>query len=140
MTPSQSAEPTQYEGLIEYYNRHKYQERQVESDPIYMSWLHDKSLLYAAEHSVNFNLAHNIVSVNHDLMEASDLPEFVKLFGPDIFVLWKAALLRKRIMFIDVPPMETSCRYGKNANVIKRALIMYPSLFHALDGTYSGQV
>ncbi|CEI89606.1 hypothetical protein RMCBS344292_03957 [Rhizopus microsporus] len=108
MTPSQSAEPTQYEGLIEYYNRHKYQERQVESDPIYMSWLHDKSLLYAAEHSVNFNLAHNIVSVNHDLMEASDLPEFVKLFGPDIFVLWKAALLRKRIMFIDVPPMETS--------------------------------
>lgn len=39
--------------------------------------------------------------------------DFVCQFGPNLLVLWKAALLRKRILLIHTPPMEIACKYGK---------------------------
>ncbi|KNC50712.1 uncharacterized protein AMSG_06596, partial [Thecamonas trahens ATCC 50062] len=34
---------------------------------------------------------------------------FVRYFGPSIFVLWKAMLLKKRILFFSRPPIEVVC-------------------------------
>lgn len=42
----------------------------------------------------------------------ASLPFLVAQLGPQIFVLWKAALLRKRILFLTEPPMERACGYG----------------------------
>ncbi|RIB30842.1 hypothetical protein C2G38_2151648 [Gigaspora rosea] len=40
---------------------------------------------------------------------AHHFPEFVRLCGPTIFILWKAALLKKRILFYSPPPVEDIC-------------------------------
>ena len=39
-------------------------------------------------------------------------PFFVAQMGPQIFVLWKAALLKKRILYLTAPPLERACSYG----------------------------
>ncbi|KAJ3049138.1 hypothetical protein HK097_009828 [Rhizophlyctis rosea] len=39
----------------------------------------------------------------------SYLPDFVEYFGPTIFVLWKYALLSRRIIFYTLPPIELAC-------------------------------
>ncbi|KAI9472944.1 hypothetical protein BDB00DRAFT_879773 [Zychaea mexicana] len=41
-------------------------------------------------------------------------PFFVAQFGPQIFVLWKAALLKKRILFLTTPPLQRACGYVYN--------------------------
>lgn len=43
---------------------------------------------------------------------ASSLPDFIDCCGPLIFPLYRAALLRKRILFITETPVHTSCNYG----------------------------
>lgn len=43
---------------------------------------------------------------------ASSLPDFMDCFGPLIFPLYRAALLRKRILFMGEAPVHTSCNYG----------------------------
>lgn len=40
------------------------------------------------------------------------LPDFIGLFGPSIFPLYRAALLRKRILFVGDAPIETACNFG----------------------------
>ncbi|GBB97021.1 hypothetical protein RclHR1_00290019 [Rhizophagus clarus] len=40
---------------------------------------------------------------------AHHFPDFVRSCGPTIFLLWKAALLKKRILFYSPPPVEESC-------------------------------
>ncbi|KAJ5970239.1 uncharacterized protein N7479_000157 [Penicillium vulpinum] len=42
---------------------------------------------------------------------ASSLPDFTECFGPLIFPLYRAALLRKRILFMGEAPVHTSCNY-----------------------------
>ncbi|KAI2755202.1 hypothetical protein DTO006G1_8430 [Penicillium roqueforti] len=42
---------------------------------------------------------------------ASSLPEFTECFGPLIFPLYRAALLRKRILFMGEAPVHRSCNY-----------------------------
>lgn len=43
---------------------------------------------------------------------ASSLPDFIDCFGPLIFPLYRAALLRKRILFMGEAPVHTPCNYG----------------------------
>lgn len=43
---------------------------------------------------------------------ALSLPELVTTFGPLIFPLYKSALLRKRILILGEPPVQTSCDFG----------------------------
>jgi hypothetical protein len=43
---------------------------------------------------------------------ASSLPGFTECFGPLIFPLYRAALLRKRILFMGEAPVHTSCNFG----------------------------
>ncbi|KAJ5088588.1 Protein of unknown function DUF2347 [Penicillium angulare] len=42
---------------------------------------------------------------------ASSLPDFLDSFGPLIFPLYRAALLRKRILFMTEAPVHTPCNY-----------------------------
>ena len=43
---------------------------------------------------------------------ASSLPDFMDSFGPLIFPLYRAALLRKRILFMGEAPVHAACNYG----------------------------
>jgi len=38
-------------------------------------------------------------------------PEFIQTFGPYTFAIWKAILLRKRILFFSPPPIKRACRF-----------------------------
>ncbi|CAG8515150.1 9134_t:CDS:10, partial [Acaulospora morrowiae] len=40
---------------------------------------------------------------------AQHFPKFVRLCGPTIFMLWRAALLKKRILFYSPPPIMDAC-------------------------------
>ncbi|CAG8152435.1 unnamed protein product [Penicillium olsonii] len=42
---------------------------------------------------------------------ASSLPEFLESLGPLVFPLYRAALLRKRILFMGEAPVHTPCNY-----------------------------
>lgn len=44
---------------------------------------------------------------------ALSLPKFVESFGPLIFPLYRASLLRKRILIVTEAPVQTSCDYGR---------------------------
>ncbi|CAG8483507.1 8948_t:CDS:10 [Ambispora gerdemannii] len=58
-----------------------------------------------------------IDKMNHqELSNSSSHPahhfsSFIRHFGPSIFVLWKAAILNKRILFYSAPPVEIGCYY-----------------------------
>lgn len=45
---------------------------------------------------------------------ALSLPQFFTTFGPLIFPLYRAALLRKRVLFLSDAPVQLSCHYGKS--------------------------
>lgn len=44
---------------------------------------------------------------------ALSLPQFFNTFGPLIFPLYRAALLRKRVLFFSDAPVQLSCHYGR---------------------------
>lgn len=44
---------------------------------------------------------------------ASSLPEFLDCFGPLIYPLYRATLLRKKILFMAEAPVHMPCNYGK---------------------------
>ena len=44
---------------------------------------------------------------------ASSLPIFLNIFGPLVFPLYRAALLRKRILFVGDAPVEEACHFGE---------------------------
>lgn len=44
---------------------------------------------------------------------ALSLPAFLDIFGPLIFPLYKAALLRKRILLVGQAPVELACNFGE---------------------------
>ena len=44
---------------------------------------------------------------------ALSLPVFLDAFGPLVFPLYKAALLRKRILLVGQAPVELACNYGE---------------------------
>lgn len=49
---------------------------------------------------------------------ALSLPSFIDTFGPLIFPLYKAALLRKRILLLGHAPVELACDYGKSCHTL----------------------
>ena len=75
------------------------------------------------------------------------MPDFTKLFGPLIFPLYRAALLRKRILMIGEAPVEFNCNLGKSmcnklaptsSNVDVTQYMISPSspLYHPRYGHY----
>lgn len=53
---------------------------------------------------------------------ALSLPKFITDFGPLVFPLYRAALLRKRILIVGGPPVEQNCNYGTSRNDNRRLL------------------
>jgi hypothetical protein len=47
-----------------------------------------------------------------DYHPALSIQRFLDVFGPLVFRLQQAALLRKRILFVGVPPVRTACEFG----------------------------
>ncbi len=43
---------------------------------------------------------------------AISLPRLINNFGPLIFPLYRAGLLRKRILMVGEPPVESNCNFG----------------------------
>lgn len=48
---------------------------------------------------------------------ALSLLQYIDTFGPLIFRLQQAALLRKRILFVGSPPVKTACEYGMSHGI-----------------------
>lgn len=67
--------------------------------------------------------ARAISTVSAVLKDEESLPEyhpalsihrFINTFGPLVFRLQQAALLRKRILFVGIPPVRSACEFGKS--------------------------
>ncbi|KAG9287432.1 hypothetical protein G9A89_023804 [Geosiphon pyriformis] len=59
----------------------------------------------------------NSFSLDHP---ARYFPKFITSFGPAIFVLWKAALLNKRILFYTAPPVEETCYFVYGTSLLAK--------------------
>ncbi len=53
--------------------------------------------------------SHQTLSPHHP---AISLPRLLNNFGPLIFPLYRAGLLRKRILMVGEPPVEPNCNFG----------------------------
>ncbi|USP80358.1 hypothetical protein yc1106_07632 [Curvularia clavata] len=49
---------------------------------------------------------------------ALSIQRFLDVFGPLVFRLQQAALLRKRIMFVGIPPVRTACEFVYNLSIL----------------------
>ncbi|KAL1986422.1 hypothetical protein VTN96DRAFT_6342 [Rasamsonia emersonii] len=49
---------------------------------------------------------------------ALSLPDFIDAFGPLVFPLYRASLLRKRILFVTEAPVQTCCDYVYDLSVL----------------------
>lgn len=47
---------------------------------------------------------------------ARSLPKFIDTIGPLIFPLYRAALLRKRILLVCQAPVELACNFGESVS------------------------
>ncbi|KAF7732013.1 hypothetical protein EC973_007118 [Apophysomyces ossiformis] len=68
---------------------------------------------------------------------AHEFPDFVRQFGPNIFVLWKAMLLKKRVMFLSAPPMERLCSFGTADAIFESKNDLYDVLVTLPAPTFS---
>ncbi|KAK4520755.1 uncharacterized protein ATC70_006635 [Mucor velutinosus] len=112
MSLSDTIASDRYEPLLQYYTHHQYRSSADNTASKHHTMpdlsLHESSL----DHTVNYNLKHTL----HTMKQPSEFSidsctHFVDTLGLDIFVLWKAALMRKRIMMIHMPQMEIGCHY-----------------------------
>jgi hypothetical protein len=44
---------------------------------------------------------------------ALSLPDYIEAFGPLVFLLYRAALLRQRILIVGDTPVEENCNFGR---------------------------
>lgn len=123
MVISESIESCRYESLLKYYTHHQYREGQEEEEHMPIFNFPDLN-----HHSVNYNLKYNVAKgiFKHEEFGTDSFSDFVNKFGPDVFVLWKAALLRKRIMLINMPPMKVACEYGMTTNEDSKRVLTLP--------------
>ena len=115
-----------YKRLYTYFKEHRLQHRGITRN----SWnpptsalkaFRPATLLYYNYSTMSFahhHLFEQLISVESssslELVPRLDaFPFFVAKMGPQIFVLWKAALLKKRILFMTRPPLQEACGYGK---------------------------
>ena len=54
------------------------------------------------------------LSAHHPALSLTGL---IKLFGPLIFPLYRAALLRKRILLVGEPPVRQNCEFGRHSEL-----------------------
>ncbi|GAN00971.1 sphingosine kinase [Mucor ambiguus] len=124
-----------YKPLLQYYTRHQYRSSADNAATKHHA-LPDLSLhesFSSLDHTVNYNLKHTL----HTMKQPSEFSidactHFVNKFGPDVFVLWKAALLRKKIMMIHMPQMEIACQYVYLVHLLGQAPAKFQSSIPAI--------
>lgn len=112
MIISDTIKSDRYEQLLQYYTHHQYRspDNAIKYNITPDSVSHESSL----DHTVNYNLKYNLQTMKQSTeFSTNSFTNLINKFGPDVFVLWKAALLRKKIMIIHMPPMEIGCNYGE---------------------------
>ena len=63
----------------------------------------------ALSDAAGFSFRENVLSDDHPAMS---MPEFLDKFGPLAFPVYRAALLRKRVLLVGSAPIQRSCNYG----------------------------
>lgn len=79
------------------------------SSPVGGSKKGSKRRSRALSEAAGFSLRDNVLADDHPAMS---MPEFMDVFGPLAFPVYRAALLRKRILLIASAPVQRSCNYG----------------------------
>lgn len=64
---------------------------------------------------------------------ALSLPNFLDAFGPLIFPLYKAALLRKRILLLGHAPVELACNFGRLRPLLNLAIAKPESIVYDIS-------
>ncbi|KAI9243485.1 hypothetical protein BDA99DRAFT_566635 [Phascolomyces articulosus] len=114
-----------YKHLHHYFEKHRLQHRasSLNYPGLFTSDLKSfrpATLLYSNYSTMPFaKLFEQLVSVEPrppmEIVPRLDaFPFFVAQLGPQTFVLWKAALLKKRILFLTTPPLQRACGYVYN--------------------------
>jgi DENN domain-containing protein 11 len=93
--------------------------------PSISSLAHTLTVDEAAQHNVNHQL-YNVIrhpagtdAKNMEYLQVEEshpahaFPDFVRILGPNIFLLWKAAILKKRILILTSTPVEKACQFGR---------------------------
>lgn len=106
--------------LEEFWVRNRLQEKHnaeeaEDGPPLPKSSFQDSPRLngYRRPHAISDATAmmtsHQTLSPHHP---AISLPRLINDFGPLVFPLYRAALLRKRILMVGEPPVEPNCNFG----------------------------
>ncbi|KAI8141416.1 hypothetical protein BJV82DRAFT_670699 [Fennellomyces sp. T-0311] len=115
-----------YKGLLRYFEKHRLQHRQAsqklwDPSPSALNTFRPSTLMYYnyGQHPPFARIFEQLVAVEprpplETVPHLDAFPFFVAQFGPQIFVLWKAALLKKRILYTTAPPLERACSYVYN--------------------------
>lgn len=103
------ADTTQTEPLEQYWNDNQIHD-QEQSEPLDLraSQRRDRRLSTAT-----VVLADQVLPSEHP---AFSVLEYLDTFGPLVFPLHRAALLRQRILLVRPPPVQLTCDYGKNSH------------------------
>lgn len=80
------------------------------SSPVGGSRKSSKRRSRALSEAAGFSLRDNVLAEDHPAMS---VPDFMDTFGPLAFPVYRAALLRKRILLVGPPPVQRSCNYGR---------------------------
>ncbi|KAI7904847.1 uncharacterized protein BX663DRAFT_330231 [Cokeromyces recurvatus] len=124
-------DPRRYDCLIEYYTRHQMKREFINkannrtySAPSISSSIDNSSVNYSLR---KISIQNEERQENHNILFSMDssFPDFVQQLGPNIFVLWKAALLRKRIVLLNMPPMEATCKYVYNIHQLGQIPVQF---------------
>ncbi|KAI8981001.1 hypothetical protein BDB01DRAFT_851416 [Pilobolus umbonatus] len=109
MVLSEEIEETRYTHLINLYTEHKHHEGEY-TGPYGFNMSAD---LTDPNNSVLYNMKHHILRINdpHHDFGTDVFEKFIHIMGPDIFTVWKHAIIRKRIMLLNAPPMEMMSKY-----------------------------
>ncbi|KAI1609401.1 hypothetical protein EDD37DRAFT_640455 [Exophiala viscosa] len=102
--------------LEEYWDKHK-----LTPESRTGSGAQDPQQTNGYRKSRSMSAATTFISGHHALIPhhpASTLEESVKTFGPLIFPLYRAALLRKRILIVTDTPVEFSCNLVYNMSIL----------------------
>ncbi|CAG8452843.1 13366_t:CDS:2, partial [Ambispora leptoticha] len=71
---------------------------------------------------------------------AHHFSSFIQYFGPSIFVLWKAAILNKRILYYSAPPVETGCHFVYGTCQLVNFSDNIKQIIHGGDGAEKNQL
>ena len=75
----------------------------------------DGNLMFPSPHSFTspFMIVHLSLSLSQVAHPAGAITQYLQFFGPHIFILWKLALLKKRVIFYAPPPIGVVCYRGR---------------------------